>query len=105
LKDPVEGSDDPDDFTYRHSVRIVLFTFGIFVAQSLLLFMVFMNFIIAVISDSYNDVTKYKVAYDYQERVSMIHEREIFFGEGDFTNERLFPKLLIVRKKKEDTRE
>jgi hypothetical protein len=105
LKDPVEDTEDPDDFTYRHSVIIVVFTFGIFIMQSLTLFMVFMNFIIAVISDSYSEVTRYKVAYDYKERVSMIHEREIFFGESDLADQRLFPEILVVRKKKAETGE
>jgi hypothetical protein len=30
------------------------------------LFMIFMNFIIAVIGDSYNKVIEYKEAHDYQ---------------------------------------
>ena len=101
LKDPIEDTEDPDDFKYRHSVPVVLCTFVIFIVQSLTLFMVFMNFIIAVISDSYNEVTKRRVAYDYRERVSMIHEREMFFSERELANHRLFPKVLVVSKRKE----
>ena len=41
-----------------------------------MLFMVFMNFIIAVISESYGNINKYATAHDYKQRVSMINELE-----------------------------
>ena len=62
--------------------------------------MIFMNFIIAVISDSYAQVIKYQIAHDYQQRAAMIYEREIYFNEKDFNNENYFPNILIVRQKK-----
>ena len=62
--------------------------------------MIFMNFVIAVISDSYDKVRNVAVAHDYRERVKMVYEREIHFTEADFENEIYFPKILIVRKKK-----
>lgn len=43
--------------TYRHSRIIVIFTFIIFMASSYLLFMIFVNFIIALIAETYNKVS------------------------------------------------
>jgi len=59
-----------------------------------------MNFIIAVISDSYNQVRDFATAHDYKQRLIMIYEREILFRKNDFLNENYFPNILIVRKKK-----
>lgn len=66
------------------------------------LFMIFMNFIIAVIGDSYNKVIEFKEAHDYKQRVMMIYEREVQFSEKDFDNPAYFPQVLIVRKRKEN---
>ena len=76
------------------------FTFLIFVGCNLMIFMIFMNFIIAVISDSYTSVTEFSEAHDFRQRVEMIYEREIHFSEKELNDERLFPNILIVRKKK-----
>lgn len=34
----------------------------------------------------------------------MIYEREIHFNQNDFENEIYFPKVLVIRKKKRDSR-
>ena len=62
--------------------------------------MVFMNFIIAVISDAYGGVTQYKTGHDYKQRIMMIYEKELHFTEQDLNNKMYFPAILIVRKKK-----
>ena len=59
--------------------------------------MVFMNFIIAVIGESYANVVEFKVAHDYQQRIQMIYERELHFNQQDLENEVFFPQILIVR--------
>ena len=38
------------------------------------------------------------VASSYKAKVDMIVEREQLFNESDFTNGKLFPKYLILRK-------
>ena len=63
--------------------------------------MVFMNFIIAVIGESFKKVVKSKEAHDYKQRVMMIYEREVGFSAKELENETNFPSILIVRKKKE----
>lgn len=50
---------------YKHSKLIVYFTFFIWCISNFFLFMVFMNFIIAVIGESYATVVEFKMAHDY----------------------------------------
>jgi hypothetical protein len=61
-----------------------------------------MNFIIAVINESYGKIIIRKVNYDYLQRIKMIFEREAHFIEKDFNNNIYFPKILVVRKKKQE---
>ena len=72
----------------------------IFITCNFSLFMIFMNFIITMIGESYGKVKDYADAYNYKERVQMIYEREIHFSENDLVDPIYFPKILIVRKKK-----
>ena len=70
LIDPYMGfdlTDEQEDGTrvHRHSQVIMIFTFIIFYMQAFILFMIFMNFIIAVINDSYAKINQYSVAHDY----------------------------------------
>lgn len=58
-----------------------------------------MNFIITMISHSYEKINSEKKSYNYRERSKMIFEREVRFSDTDFLNDILFPKLLVVRKK------
>lgn len=62
--------------------------------------MIFLNFIIAVISKSYQKIICNAVAHDYHQKAELIYEREIHFGKSDFENEKYFPEIIIVRKKK-----
>ena len=64
-----------------------------------MLMMIFMNFIIAVISDTYQQVSKRYVAHDYHQRAIMIYEREVHFTQDDSQNEFYFPNIIIIRKK------
>jgi hypothetical protein len=95
--DPITGEEIE---VHRHSEIIVMFTFILFMGTSFLLFMIFMNFIIAVIADTFQKVSKFYVAHDYHQRVIMIYEREVLMRKDTFENEIYFPKLLIVRQKK-----
>ena len=76
LLESYDESDDPED-AYYHSTLMVYFTFTIFLFQVLILFMIFMNFIIAVISDSYAKVTEFSIGHNYKQRTTLIHEREV----------------------------
>ena len=50
---------------YSHQLIYVNFTWLIWSISIIFLFMIFMNFIIAVISDTYSGVIQYKEAHDY----------------------------------------
>jgi hypothetical protein len=65
---------------------MAIFTYFIFVIASLMLMMIFMNFIIAVISETYQNVSTHYVAHDYKQRAIMIYEREVHFSKDDFAN-------------------
>lgn len=62
------------------------FTWFVFICGFFILTMVFMNFLIAVIGDTYSNVIEYKVAHDYQQRAVMIYEREVHFTVQHFEN-------------------
>ena len=53
--DIIDGRGTPDEH-YRHSFGIVVTTFIVYIVGQCLLFMIFMNFIIAVINDSYSRI-------------------------------------------------
>lgn len=62
LIDPYVGFDplDENEFgveEYRHSRGVVVFTFIIFMFQAFITFMIFMNFLIAQISNSHAEVS------------------------------------------------
>ena len=56
---------DEDD-NYTRSFSTVFVTFLIFIISSIFLYLMLMNFIIAVICESYAKVKKYAVAHDYK---------------------------------------
>lgn len=58
----------------------------------------FMNFIIAVISESYEKVMQRLVALSFMLKAEMIVERESLMADSDFTNPEHFPRFLILRR-------
>lgn len=48
----------------------------VFVVSAMNLFMIMMNFIIAVIGNSYSKIIEYAEAHDFREKVELIFERE-----------------------------
>ena len=60
---------------------LVLFTWLIWVIGVIALNMIFMNFIIALISNSYDKVVEKAEAESYRVKANMIVEREIHFSE------------------------
>ncbi|CDW71749.1 UNKNOWN [Stylonychia lemnae] len=59
---------------------------------------VFMNFIIAVISESYERVMQKLVAESYRVKANMIVEREQLFNESDLESLDYFPNYIVVRR-------
>jgi hypothetical protein len=59
---------------------------------------VFMNFIIAVVSESYESCMEQKVQLIYKAKLEMIEECEDLMPEWLFTHRGWFPRFLIVRR-------
>ncbi|CDW72372.1 wd-40 repeat protein [Stylonychia lemnae] len=77
---------------------VVIFAWIIWLIAVMTLNIVFMNFIIAVISESYERVMQKLVAESYKVKANMIVEREQLFSDKDLTKEELFPNFIIVRR-------
>lgn len=60
---------------------------------------VLMNFIIAVVGQSYSNCMEKSEAKMYKVKVDMIVEREQMMNEKDFANKEYFPTHIIVRRK------
>ncbi len=58
----------------------------------------FMNFIIAVISESYEKVMQKLVALSFMLKAEMIVERESMMSDDEASNPEFFPKYLILRR-------
>ena len=82
---------------YLFTRQRMLFMFIIFIVCAFFMFIIFMNFIIAVITEAYRKVIKNKEAFDYQQRAMMINEREDYFTQKELDNQEYFPKIIIVR--------
>eukprot|EP00347_Sterkiella_histriomuscorum_P017795 403347964 len=91
------GDSQVDNFYELQGFQAV---FGWLVWISGILFMniILLNFIIAVISESYDKVMQRMTAESYKIKCQLIQERESYFTEQDFKNRKFFPKYLILRR-------
>lgn len=60
---------------------------------------VFMNFIIAVVSESYESCMQKKYQLIYRAKLEMIQECEDLMPDSFFNYKKLFPRFLIIRRK------
>ena len=60
---------------------------------------IFMNFIIAVVNQSYENCMAKSIAQTYKVKIDMIVERESLMDDGDFTNTQWFPNFIVLRRK------
>ena len=59
---------------------------------------VLMNFIIAVVGDSYSNCMSMRVAHTFKVKVDMINERESIMSQAELSNSEYFPQYILVRK-------
>ncbi len=92
------GGKSQDDDTFYGSKHIYRFMYLYWVIALIVLNVVFMNFIIAVISESYNRVMENVEAEVYKVRAHMILEREAFIPD-DTAHEykEYFPRFILMR--------
>ncbi len=57
-----------------------------------------MNFIIAVVGDSYSNCMAKREAQSYKVKVDMIFERESVMTMADTENDQYFPQFILVRR-------
>ena len=91
------GDFEIDEYQNLDSSLIIV-AWIIWIFAVLILNVIFMNFIIAVISESYEKVMQKSVAQGYKVKAEMIAERELFFTEEQTKDPLNFPKYLILRK-------
>lgn len=59
---------------------------------------IFMNFIIAVVNESYESCMTKCTAHSFKVKVEMIVERESQMSEAELENEMWFPRFIVLRK-------
>ncbi|CDW78074.1 wd-40 repeat protein [Stylonychia lemnae] len=91
------GDFNTDGYKDQQSYLVII-TWIIWIVAVLVLNVVFMNFIIAVISESYERIMQKQVAEQFRVKVQLIAERELYFKEDDLQNRQYFPHHLILRK-------
>ncbi|CDW73620.1 UNKNOWN [Stylonychia lemnae] len=94
----IAAGDFATDNYKDQSQYLVILTWIVWVIAVIALNVVFMNFIIAVISESYEKVMQKIVAESYKVKVHMIKEREQFFTNQNQIKEAYFPQYLVLRR-------
>eukprot|EP00347_Sterkiella_histriomuscorum_P005927 403354731 len=85
--------------SYKDQSQIlVIISWTIWIIAVMILNVMFMNFIIAVISESYEKVMQKLTAESYRVKVQMIVERELHFTEDELKLNHFFPQYLLLRK-------
>eukprot|EP00347_Sterkiella_histriomuscorum_P001412 403372132 len=80
----------------------IIFAWIVWISAVLFLNIILLNFIIAVISESYEKVMQKMVAESYRIKAQLIKERESYFNDGEIKNQEYFPSYIIFRRPVED---
>eukprot|EP00347_Sterkiella_histriomuscorum_P013718 403363632 len=86
------------DNLYQLNDSHIIFAWIIWISGVLLMNIILLNFIIAVISESFAKVLEKMDAESFRIKAQLIKERESYFTEAEFLNEEYFPKLIIYRR-------
>eukprot|EP00347_Sterkiella_histriomuscorum_P000920 403374018 len=90
-----------DNF-YELADAHIIFAWIVWISAVLFLNIILLNFIIAVISESYEKVMQKMVAESYRIKAQLIKERESYFNDEEFKNQEYFPSYIIFRRPVED---
>ncbi|CDW76933.1 UNKNOWN [Stylonychia lemnae] len=86
-----------DDYQNQGDI-IVIFSWILWIIAVLTLNIVFMNFIIAVISESYERVMQKLVAESFKVKAHMIVEREQMYSDNELLIKQVFPNYIVLRR-------
>eukprot|EP00347_Sterkiella_histriomuscorum_P014018 403362477 len=86
-----------DNF-YQLEDTHIIFAWIVWISAVLFLNIILLNFIIAVISESYEKVMQKMVAESFRIKAQLIKEREYYLSEEDFQNPKYFPGYVIFRR-------
>ncbi|CDW87819.1 wd-40 repeat protein [Stylonychia lemnae] len=86
-----------DDYQQQENT-LVIFSWILWIFAVITLNIVFMNFIIAVISESYEKVMQKLISESYKVKVHMIAEREEIFSSTEINRKDYFPNYIVVRR-------
>ena len=92
------GDFDLDPYKTISPFSLLIIAWINWILAVLILNFVLMNFIIAVISDSYSKIMQKVVGESFRVRAELIGERELHFDQKEFNNKKLFPRYLILRR-------
>jgi len=81
------GDFELDNFEDGSSLGIIYLRWLIWVIGVFVLNLIFMNFVIAVISESYEKIMQKSIAEGYRGKAMMIVEREFHLTESELKNE------------------
>eukprot|EP00347_Sterkiella_histriomuscorum_P023405 403334763 len=90
------------DNIYQLDETHIIFAWIVWISAVLFLNIVLLNFIIAVISESYEKVMQKMVAESFRIKAELIIERESYFSHADFLSQKYFPDYVIFRRPVED---
>eukprot|EP00347_Sterkiella_histriomuscorum_P008487 403344908 len=76
----------------------IIYAWIMWISAVLFLNIILLNFIIAVISESYEKVMQKMKAESYRIKCQLIKERELFFNENALQDLKIFPRYIILRR-------
>jgi len=90
------GDYNLSDYTGSGSFKVI--NWIVWLAVMLIGNVIFMNFIIAVVNESYEKCMSKVMAESFKVKVDMILERESLMSQDDFSNPAWYPRFLITRR-------
>ena len=91
------GDNEMSDYIIKSDMQV--FTWIIWLLLMVVGNIILMNFIIAVVNQSYENCMTKLVAQSFKVKLEMIIERESIMGKAELSNTKWFPNFIILRRK------
>eukprot|EP00347_Sterkiella_histriomuscorum_P003781 403362967 len=76
----------------------IIYAWIMWISAVLFLNIILLNFIIAVISESYEKVMQKMIAESYRIKCQLVKERELLLDDNDLKDSKKFPRYIIIRR-------